>query len=191
MEFANWRDGNWGIECSFSKQSFLKKIVLEYIQTTNQSGPFHFPFRKEFPQETKVRIGGADNYYNHGYYTSGWSHFGHAIGSPLLTSPEYNRDGMLGFKDNRIKALHGGLKGSFSSGFLYRVLGTAKYGYGRIGMPFLKRLYALSGLVECSYICPKSKGWEFGIQFAVDKGSIYDNNIGCLFRIAKTGKVVK
>lgn len=191
MEYANWRDGNWGIECSFSKQSFLKKIVLEYIQTTNQSGPFHFPFHKEFPPGLKVRIGGGESYYNHGYYTSGWSHFGHAIGNPLFTSPEYNRDGRLGFKNNRIKALHGGLKGSFFSGFSYRILGTATYGYGTMSKPFLKRLSGLSGLLECNYICPKNNGWEFGIQLAVDKGSIYENNIGCMLRIAKKGMIIK
>jgi hypothetical protein len=191
MEYANWRDGIWGIECGFFKQSFLEKIVLEYIQTTNQSGPFHFPFHKEFPPEIKFRIGGGDSYYNHGYYRNGWSHFGHAIGNPLLTSPEYNRDGTLGFKNNRIKAVHGGLKGTFSPGFSYRILGTAAYGYGPTGKPFLKRLQGLFGLLECNYIYPKGASWEFGIQIAADKGSFYGDNIGCMLKISKRGIIIK
>ena len=139
----------------------------------------------------KFRIGGSDGYYNHGYYTNGWSHFGHAIGNPLLTSPEYNRDGTLRFKNNRIKAVHGGLKGTFFPGFSYRILGTAAYGYGVMRKPFLKRIEGLFGLLECSYTYPKSGNWELGIQIAADKGSFYGNNIGFLLKIAKTGTIIK
>jgi len=191
MEYANWSDGIWGAECRFLKQPFLKKIVFEYIQTTNQSGPFHFPFHKEFPQGMKPRIGGGDNYYNHGEYTNGWSYFGRALGNPLLTSPEYNQGGALGFQNNRIKALHLGAQGNILPNLSYRILETGVYGYGTHVQPFLKRECALSSLFECNYILPKGNGWEVGIQFATDRGSLYGNNAGALLRIAKTGVIFK
>jgi len=191
MEYANWSDGIWGFECNFFKQSYLKKIVFEYIHTTNQSGPFHFPFHKQFPPGMKARIGGGDSYYNHGIYPSGWSYFGRAIGNPLLTSPEYNRDGTVIFKNNRIQALHGGVQGHVSPDLSYRIIGTAIYGYGTMKNPFLSRKYGISGLFECNYSFPKEKSWEIGIQLAADKGSLYGNNIGGLLRIAKTGTIIK
>jgi hypothetical protein len=139
----------------------------------------------------KARIGGNDNYYNHGEYLSGWSYFGRAIGNPLLTSPIYNRDGSLEFMNNRIKAYHVGFNGNLSPNLSYRILGTIMYGYGTLSIPFLKREEGLSGLLEFNYCFPQGKGWEVGIQFAFDNGSYYVNNIGGLIRIAKTGSIIK
>jgi hypothetical protein len=191
MEYANWPDGIWGFECSFHKQNRLEKVVFEYIQTTQQSGPFHFPFHKEFPPGMKPRIGGGDSYYNHGIYTNGWSHFGRTIGNPLITSPEYyNRDGTLGFKNNRIQAFHIGIKGNISSACSYRIIGTSMKGFGTQKRPFLKKMSGLSGLMECNYIFPKGKGWEAGIQLAIDRGTLYGNNFGGLLRVAKRGNVL-
>jgi hypothetical protein len=186
VEYANWRDGNWGFECSFLKWELLKKVVFEHVYTMDQSGPFHFPLGI-VPPSLHARIGGGDSYYNHGIYTTGWSYFGRAIGNPLITSPEYNTDGDLGFKDNRIKAFHLGLEGSLSSAFSYRILGTDMYGYGTQARPFLKRLHGFSGLVECVYNCQKWKGWELALQLSGDQGTMYGNNTGCLIRITKTG----
>jgi hypothetical protein len=186
MEYANWRDGIWGFECSLPQWNFVKKVVFEYIQTTNQSGPFHFPFDID-SSPMKVRIGGGDSYYNHSIYTTGWSYFGGAIGNPLLTSPEYNTNGNLGFMDNRIKAYHLGVKGSLTSTFSYRVLGTDMYGYGTQSRPFLKRKHNFSGLFECTYAYPKWAGWEFALQIAGDKGTMYGNNLDCSLKITKYG----
>ena len=191
MEYANWSDGIWGAECRFLKQPFLKKIVFEYIQTTNQSGPFHFPFHKVFPAGMKPRIGGGDNYYNHDEYTGGWSYFGRAIGNPLLTSPEYNRNGSLRFNNNRIRALHCGAQGNILPDLSYRIIETWMYGYGTHGAPFLKRKYGLSSMLECNYALPYGKGWEVGVQLAADKGSLYGDNIGGLIKVAKTGIIIK
>ena len=192
MEFANWRDGIWGVEYIFFKKTFLKKILFEYIHTTNQSGPFHFPWaHKEFPEGMKARIGGNDNYYNHGEYPAGWSYFGRAIGNPLLTSPEYNDDGSPRFKNSRIKAFHGGVNGNLLKNFSYRITGTLMYGYGTNSVPFLKRENGVSGLIDLNYCLPQGKGWEVGIKFAIDRGSLYGNNTGALLRIAKRGTIIK
>ena len=187
-ELANWRDGIWGGEITFLNQPFLKKVVLEYLQTTNQSGPLHFLFYdvKLFPN---ARGGGDDDYYNDYCYISGWSYFGRSIGNALLTSPEYNANHALGFENNRVKALHLGLKGNITSEFSYRTLFSGMYGWGTSYLPFTKRKDNFSSLIECNYQPEKRKGWQIGIQAAFDTGDLYGNNFSCSLKISKSGNL--
>lgn len=46
MIFPEWEkqnglDGLWGIEYKANKSQVINNIVIEYYQTTNQSGPLH------------------------------------------------------------------------------------------------------------------------------------------------------
>jgi len=186
LEYANWPDGIWGGEISFLNQSFVKKVVYEYMNTTNQSGPFHF-LEYETQSGVKYRGGGSDNYYNHGIYIAGWSYFGRAIGNPLLTSPEYNDDGSILFKNIRVKSWHLGLNGDIASGLSYRLLFTQMHAWGRMSVPFLKRKNNFSSLIECTYRPSAWKGWSLGFQMASDYGDLYGNNWGCSLKIGKTG----
>jgi hypothetical protein len=190
MEYANWRDGIWGGKVALNHFPFLKHAVLEFLNTTNQSGPFHF---LDYPEDDgrHYRGGGGDNYYNHSYYTTGWSYFGRALGNPLLTSPEYNNDGSLGFKDTRLKAIHLGLNGNWAPEFSYRLLFTQMYGWGRMSAPFLERKSNISSLLECSYEPQKWSGWRIGVQLAFDKGKLYGDNFGCSVKISKSGSFHK
>lgn len=184
-EYANWRDGIWGAECSLNNRTWLKKMVVEYFNTTNQSGPMHF-LNHDRPN---TRGGGNDDYYNHTNYLSGWSHWGRALGNPLITSPEYNKNGELFFPNNRIKAIHLGLEGDISTALSYRILITGMYSWGRMFYPFLERKDNFSSLLECNYIHPRLKDWKFSIQSAFDTGDLYDNNFGCSFKISKSGRI--
>lgn len=189
LEFANWRDGTWGIECTLFLP-WLKKWVFEYFNSMNQSGPFHFPFNIPRRPDMKTRYGGNDSYYNHGLYNMGWSYFGQAIGNPLITSPEYNTDGSLRFNDIRIKAYHAGIKGNISPNLSYRLISSYTEGYGSHGSPYLKKKQNLSGLLECTYVYPRWKSWTFGMEFAADAGNMYKDNLGFLFKIKKTGNFI-
>ena len=190
LEMANWRDGIWGGELTFFNCPFLQKVVLEYLQTTNQSGPLHFLYYDPelYPN---TRGGGNDSYYNHGIYYSGWSYFGRGIGNALLTSPEYNDDQTLGFKNNRLKAIHLGLEGKISSGFSYRTLFTGMYGWGTMSIPFIKRQNNFSSLIECIYTPEKQSGWQIGLQVSFDKGDLYGDSFGCSLKISKAGVIGK
>ncbi|MDR1371939.1 MAG: capsule assembly Wzi family protein [Dysgonamonadaceae bacterium] len=180
LEYANWRDGIWGGEVHFSKFKYIEKVIVEYLNTTHQSGPLHFI---DYDKRDKYRGGGADDYYNN-YSYNGWSYFGRGIGNPLLTSPEYNQNGELKFKNTRVKSLHLGFKGKFSEEMTYRVLLTGMYGWGRMAVPFFERQDNVSVLVECNYSSEVWKGWIVGIQAATDNGSLYGNNYGCSLKIA-------
>jgi len=190
LELANWRDGIWGGELTLFNQSFLQKVVLEYLQTTNQSGPLHFLYYDPILYPN-ARGGGSDNYYNHGIYYCGWSYFGRAIGNALLTSPEYNEGNQLNFRNNRVKSIHLGLSGKISDEFSYRMLCTEMYGWGTHLRPFLKRKDNLSSLIECIYNPKKLNGWQIGLQASFDKGDLYGNNYGGSLKISKTGFIGK
>ena len=190
LNLVNWRDGIFGGELAFFNQPFLQKVVLEYFGTTHQAGPIHFLFYDKELYPNAIG-GGADNYYNNFLYTSGWSYFGRAIGNALLTSPEYNEDNALDFKNNRVKSIHLGIKGEIKPELSYRALFTESYGWGTMDKPFLKRKENFSSLVECIYKPEKLEGWQIALQAAFDKGDLYGNNLGCSLKISKSGIIGK
>lgn len=184
MEYANWRDGIWGLEFELLNNTVVRNIVLEYVQTTHQSGPMHF---LEYDSSRDVRGGGDDDYYNNFAYATGWSYFGRAIGNALLSSPFYNEDGTLYFKNNRIKALHLGVSGDITTQFSYRTLFTATQAWGRHSVSFLKRKDNFSALLEVSYLPAKHKDWQFSSQAALDIGDLYNDNTAFSLKVTKTG----
>jgi hypothetical protein len=188
LEYANWRDGIWGGEICPHDFPLIEKVVIEYLYTKNQSGPFHFI---TYDNRYSYRGGGQDDYYNNGSYAQGWSYFGRAIGNPLLTSPEYNGNGDMYFKNNRLKSVHAGIKGKLTSCLSYRILLTRMSGYGRMSYPFIKEKNSFSFLSECSYAPEKWKGWTLELQLASDYGSLYGNSLGCSLKIAKRGIIFR
>ena len=189
LEMANWRDGIWGGELTFFNQPFLRKLVLEFLQSTNQSGPMHFLYY-EGNLYSHIRGGGNYDYYNNEFYAGGWSYFGRGMGNPLFTSPEYNGDNALFFKNNRLKAVHLGLAGSLTPEFAYRTLFTGMAGWGTFHLPFLKQKNSFSSLIECIYKPKKHAGWQIGLQFAFDKGGLYGDNFGCSLKLSKSGSII-
>ncbi len=185
MEYANWRDGIWGVECSLKNQNFLKKVVLEYLNTTDQSGPMHFlQYNKD-----GARGGGNDDYYNNGGYPSGWSHWGRTLGNALMTSPEYSKDGRIYFQNNRVKAIHLGAEGEITDALSYRVLASGMEAWGRMEYPFQNKKDDFSFLLECGYLPSQWKGWKFTLQTAFDSGSLYGDNLGMALKISKSGLI--
>lgn len=186
LRLENGLDGLWGIQVDLHRFSWLRKIVLEYVITKNQSGPLHFI---EFDHDKyQGPGGGADNYYNNGEYTTGHSYFNRGLGSPLLTSPEYNANGHLGFLNNRVKDWHIGMEGSLSSQLSYRVLFTLMNGWGTPYKPFLKKKTGTACLVDLTYTHPRLSGWDFKGSVAADSGDILgDNGIGFSLSVSKRG----
>lgn len=183
--FANGIDGLWGIEFNTKQLPWLKKVVVEFLTTKNQSGPMHFI---DFDREKySGRGGGADNYYNNGEYTTGVSYFNRGIGSPLLISPEYNGGGEIGFKNNRVQSWHLGAEGNISSQVAYRLLLTTMEGWGRAYKPFLAKKSSVATLFEAAYSHPRLAGWQFAGSVAVDTGDMVEKNTGFGLSIRKQG----
>lgn len=180
MGKLNGMDGLWGIEYKSNQKQAINGFVLEYYQTTNQSGPMHGP-----DNSTVKKTGGADDYYNNTWYP-GWVHWGMTMANPLITSPIYNPDGDMSFRHNRVRAVHLGWSGDLHEEWTY----VAKLSYNKTwGTPFKpipEILENFSTFVSVYYTPRKWNGWEFNASAAVDMGGIYGNNFGCQLKVHKT-----
>ena len=180
MGKLNGFDGLWGIEYKSNHKQAINGFVLEYYQTTNQSGPMH---GVDFTVVEKT--GGADDYYNNEWYP-GWVHWGMTMANPLIASPIYNKDGDMSFKYNRIRALHLGWSGDISNEWTY----LAKLSYNKTwGTPFKpipNILENFSTFASVFYTPHKWKGWRFNASIAFDIGEIYGDNLGCQLKVQKT-----
>ena len=183
MGKQNGWDGLWGLELKFKRFRPINNIVLEYLQTTNQSGPLHGLHE---PEEGPVhKTGGSDNYYNNGLYP-GWAHWGMANGNPLLRAPIYNEDGTLTFKYNRVKAVHLGWSGEISDEWEYMAKLTMNRTWGTHGAPTLDILENFSAYAAFQYRPAKLKTWAFHASLGLDTGDIYGDNFGFQLKVRKT-----
>lgn len=186
MGKLNGFDGLWGIEYHSKKRRVISGVVLEYYQTTNQSGPLH-----GVDNSAAKKTGGADDYYNN-YLYQGWQHWGMTIANPLIASPIYFYDRInkysnydLGSPYNRVKAFHLGIDGNISESVAYR----AKISYNKTwGTPFVPTVNILenfSAFTEMSYIPKRTPSWIFSASVAMDRGKIYGDNVGLQLKIKK------
>lgn len=179
MGKLNGFDGLWGIEYKSRTKQAINGFVLEYYQTTNQSGPLH-----GVDNSVVLKTGGADDYYNNAWYP-GWAHWGMTMANPLIASPIYNKDGDLAFKYNRIKAIHLGWSGNIANELSYR----AKISYNQTwGTPFRPIAYIkenFSAFGEIIFTPQKMPKWRFALSSAFDTGLIYGDNLGLQLKIKK------
>ena len=167
----------------FPRLPWLKKVVTEYLVTRNQSGPFHFIIFDH--DKYQGPGGGGDDYYNNIEYITGSSYFGQGIGSPLLTSPQYNTNGDIDFKNTRVRAWHLAFEGDLSPMVSYRLRYTLMNSWGKPYAPFLNNKRSNSGQVEVKYHHPRLQGWEFTGAVAADAGSLYGDNVGFSLSVCK------
>lgn len=169
-----------GLELKLKNFHYINNIVAEYVYTKYQSGPIYHDHTQQMPDH----IGGIDNYYNHHLYT-GWQHWGQAIGNPLYTSPIYNTDGKIEFKNNRFVAYHIGISGQPSNSIDYRILSTWQKGYGTYKQPFPDPRHGFYCMGEVT--CRMKKGWGITAAMALDRGKLTGNNFGMQVTVIKSG----
>ncbi len=187
MAKENGFDGLWGLEYT-RKGVGLTGILLEYLQTTNQSGPIHWAPNDYPGTNLKNEATGNDDYYNNYYYV-GWENYGMACGNPLLTSPAYNKNGNLMFENNRVKAFHLGFTSTVSKSVNIRILTTYSKGWGRHYFPYLEVKKSFMSLCDLNYSPGKWKGWTLGLSAAFDRSPLYGNNQGVILHIKKAGSL--
>lgn len=171
-----------GGEFNLKYGTWLRDIVLEYIYTKYQSGPYNH----DRTQNISDHLSGMDDYYNHNTYP-GWQHWGQVMGNPLFRSPIYNTDGIVDVRDNRFWALHLGIAGRPSERIGYRVLGTYQKGWGTYDKPFTKMHHNVSFLTEAS--CMFNHGWKATLGYGMDFGSrqMLGHNAGAQITVSKSG----
>jgi hypothetical protein len=190
MAFENYRDNLFGLEFRSKEKSLLSGAVFEYIYTKQQTGPIHHNMKMDDAHRKNLihKGNGNDNYYNNTDYIQGPSYFGKTMGTPLFLSPEYNTDGSLNFKSNRIIAFHLGLEGYFHSTLQYRLLLTTGQSWGRYYIPFKTVKKGFASQLELIYRPSRIKGMNVKLSAGFDKGEFFGGDtFGVGFTLSKQG----
>lgn len=182
---TNLPDGLWGVTLSQSRWPFIQAVCVEYLGTTDQSGPFH--------DQDGIVYAGNDSYYQNSIYQSGWNYFYRTIGTPFITSPLYNTNGELQTTNNRTKVWHAGLRGDIY-GFRWRMLASFARNYGSYHAWQKEDIYAIKSsntalLLEVNKTVEKAWGLTFGAKLACDLGTQFGNNVGAMITISKKGLI--
>lgn len=188
---GNRYDGLYGVEYRRRGDgiSAVRGVVLEFLQTTDQSGSIHWApqdFEQSIIDKLPSHATGNDNYYNNFYY-NGYAHYGMALGNPLLKSPIYNLDGYLGFTDNRIRAWHMAISGDVTSQIDYLVKGSYREGYGTYFVPLDTRHHSLDLMAQCRY---RRGAWHYSAAFGLSQGNILGNCTSFDFKVTYYGKIL-
>ena len=188
---GNGWDGLWGLQYTNKKDGiqYIRSAVFEYFQSTNQSGPIHWD-SGDYPEPIRSQITdfvtGVDEYYNHGFY-DGYAHWGMTPGNPLITSPIYNKEGYMGFRDNRVKAWHIGMNGEITDRLSYIVKGSYREGWGTYYVPIAPKHHSFDAMLQGIYHLGP---WQFSAAYAFDKGNTYGDCSTFNFKIKFHGKIL-
>ena len=191
MRKSNGWDGLWGAEYTnkTTGRQWVRGAVIEYFQSTNQSGPLHYD-RGDYPEPIRSQITdlvtGNDDYYNHLFY-SGYVYYGMAPGMGIITSPIYNKDGGNAYSNNRVKAWHMGVNGELTDNLSYLVKASYQEGWGTYYHPIYPKLHSFDAMLQGTY----TKGpWQMSAAWAFDKGNIYGDCSTFNFKINYHGKIL-
>lgn len=176
----NTPDGLWGISIRNKQFPFIKGIVYEYLNTTDQSGPYH--------DKDGIIYGGADDYFFNYEYKSGWSYYSRTIGTPFISSPIYNKSGEVYTLNSRVQVHHIGIEGDIRD-YQYRFLTSFSKNYGAYYAPFPEMKQNTSMLLEVNKQFPKLFNLDLGCSVAADFGKLYGNSVGFQFSIRKIGEL--
>ena len=180
----NLPDGRWGVCAEQTIWPFIHTMTLEFINTTDQSGPYH--------DQDGIIYSGNDNYYNNQVYTQGWNYYLRCIGNPLITSPLYNTGNTSQTLNNRVMAWHIGIGGDIY-GFHYRLLGTYIRNYGRYELDDWYHLKSENTalMIEVQKHVKQAWGLDFGARIAADFGSQWGNQVSAMITVTKKGLITE
>lgn len=172
-----------GIEAELPENPFLKTIVVEHLSSKDQSGAVYHDESPSLPDH----ICGRDNYYNHHLY-SGWQNYGMGIGNPLLTSPIYNSDHCLEFRNNRVAAWHVGLSGEPMKNLSWRALASFSRNYGTYVTPLDDILSQTYLMGEATY---SMRRLALTLAIGYDSGHLVGNSFGAQLTVSRKFSIGK
>ena len=174
----NIADGLWGISVTLPKVKLFHKFVLEYLSTTDHSGPWH--------DLDGVIYGGIDPYYLNGQVGKGWTYYGMTIGNPWLTSPKYNQDGSITILNNTVRLYYFSGKGDYKLlDYKLTLAYSENYGLARQVYDNCKR--QLSYQLETSTRLKFLTNTNASLVLSGDQGTQYGNNLSLILGISWSG----
>ena len=191
----NWFDGLFGVEVNAPDNfKYFRNAVFEFMNTRGLCGPICHSASCHTQADGMYvieEVDGRDGMYNHGIYSS-YSHWGYAMGNPVLISPAYNEGGDNRFRSNRVQMFHLGVDGGITDDIDYRVLATTTLHWGCYGAPLKDVERVTSVMLECSYLTGGAYGWKFSLSGSMDfdSGNLIGNNKGVMLTISKLWKVL-
>ena len=189
----NWFDGLFGLEVNAPDNiRFFRNAVFEFMNTRGLCGPIcHSASCNSDGMYVIEEVDGRDGMYNHGIYSS-YTHWGYAIGNPVLVSPVYNAGNYNHFRSNRAQMFHLGVDGGITDNIDYRVLATTTTHWGQYGAPLKEIEHVTSVMLELSYLMGDKYDWKFSLSGAMDfdSGDLLGNNKGVMLTITKFWKVL-
>ncbi len=193
--YRNIRDGLWGFYMhTTDKKKLVNGFVYEFINTTDQSGPYNeywvldgitylYPIPGGEPHET----GGNDNYFNNGIYHFGWTYKNMTLGTPFITSPVIPIDGYSEYvRNNKVTGHHFGFEGMIKN-ISYKIFYSYYLNFGTNSVPFIPNRHQHSILLQTCISNKLPWGIGLSVKTGVDIGNMYGNNLGMQFSLVKKG----
>jgi len=179
----NVPDGLWGLSVRIPEFRPFHSFVLEYMSTTDQSGPWH--------DLDGVIYGGDNGYFTNGQIPCGWSYQGMTIGNPWLTSPKYNQNGSLATLNNLVRLYYFSGKGNYKS-LNYRMTLAYSENFGILNVNRTTPSYdtckrQVSYQLETSTPLTFLKNTSVSLAISGDRGAMYGNNLAVIAGVAWTG----
>ncbi len=169
---ANYPDNMYTLLLNFKRRKLVQNVLLEYVHTKHQSGP------SSDPKTGRHLPRGADNYFSHSQYKSGYTYKGFIIGTPLFGPLRYTANEIsAGPENNRFEAFHFGISGNLSQPVEYKIMATYSQNYGRYSPKYEKVRNQFYSLAAFTYTFPKKQHLFTGMQFAFDHGSLWTGNL--------------
>lgn len=185
MRLRNISDGLWGLKIKLKESALISAVLVEYLNTTNQSGTFD----EYYENDTLKFAGGNDNYFNSGVYEDGWSYDGMTIGTPLITSPVLlSEPGFQTMRNNKVKAIHMGFEGSVREvTYIMKYTFSRNYGYNGGEFPGGKKCHSFILKTDIPGLLPY--GLNLSTALAFDAGELFGNNFGCMISLKKNWQI--
>ncbi|MEZ4904574.1 MAG: capsule assembly Wzi family protein [Spirosomataceae bacterium] len=188
LAFQNFPDGLTGIRLQrfpqdISKNIRLKRLVIEYLNTTDQSGEDY---------NISSQYQGGDSYFNHGQYAEGWSYFKNTIGTPFIAPYFTLKEGVnslsnpIFFPNNRLIMGYVGSEWVLSKDFALLTRSSFSRNWGAFGHPFVSPVYQFSFLLSTQFKIPQCAGILVKGSLSFDQGQLLPNTIGGYIGLKKT-----
>lgn len=197
-KLANIKDGLNGLTVKNRRQKISesfhwKTFLIEFLYTKNQAGEL----------DSKRTNSGDEDYYNNYIYNQGWAYKGIGLGTPLLSTRKYTRDGLKAdpsdyFINNRVVALHlGASLKVFNWDQLIKLTYSKNHGTyatsieGRSTGPdrFPPKFGIFQTVSQFSAYLEGGKqidnGLNVGYTLAIDRGSLLKNAFGVGVKVSK------